>query len=364
VPDWRDRSLADLLADHGLGRAIERDFPTDGWSGATFTRLEDHGGRRFVLKRTSLARDWIARSTLDDRLREAWLAGAGREAFTSTSGARVGTAYLGAAADGHGGAAILMPDLSDALIAWERPGVDPVIDPATLERVLGAMATLHRGPWATALQDRGVHTGESAPPWCPLPERLLLLSRPSAAAYAAEANPVGGRFLAGWDAFEQHAPPAAVGLIRDLSADVGPLVAALGQLPLVGLHGDLKLANVALLPGGEVALIDWQMTLRAPVAVELGWFLVSNSASLPAPPEVVLDAYRRASLALASGDDPDPLGSWDVQVDLGLLAGLLLRGWRKGLDAAAGATLASGISAAEDLAWWLDRAVAAAARRL
>jgi len=42
----------------------------------------------------------------------------------------------------------------------------------------------------------------------------------------------------------------------------------------------------------------------------------------------------------------------------------LLRGWRKGLDAEAGLTLASGMSAAEDLAWWSARAVEAADRRL
>jgi hypothetical protein len=375
VPDWRDRSLPDLLAEHGLEAAVERDFPTDGWSGATFSTLEDHSGRRFVLKRTSLERDWIARATQDDRLREAWLAGADPTGFDSgsvgpgasaESGARVGTAYFGAAADGDGVAAILMPDLSDSLIAWERAGVDPVIDPATLQRVLGALATLHRRPWADALEDVAAVAGEPPLPWCPLPERLLLLSRPSAEGYARDANPVGPRFLAGWDAFEQYAPPGAVGLIRDLSADVQPLVAALGQLPIAGLHGDLKLANVALLPEGEVALIDWQMSLRAPVAVELGWFLVSNSASLPDTPEALLDDYREASLALARGGNggQELLHEWDTQLDLALLVGLLLRGWRKGLDTAAGATLASGVSAADDLAWWSEHAIAAAARRL
>jgi hypothetical protein len=370
MPDWRDRPLPELLAEHGLDGVTERDFPTDGWSGATFTRLEQPDGRRWVLKRTSLERDWIARATTDERLREAWLAEAGPAVFhAAVVGPGVGTAYLGAATDGDGVAAILLPDLSDSLIAWERPGVDPVISEATLQRVLDALARLHRLPWDAALDDPATGAGEPPAPWCPLPERLLLLSRPSAEGYASDGNAVGGRFLVGWDAFEQHAPRAAIGLIRDLSADVGPLLAALGQLPSAGLHGDLKLANVALLPDGDVALIDWQMTLRAPVAVELGWFLVSNSASLPSTPEVVLDGYRQASLALAGariepGSEPEPLALWDTQVDLALLVGLLLRGWRKGLDTAAGTTLASGVAAADDLAWWSERAVAAAARRL
>ena len=46
------------------------------------------------------------------------------------------------------------------------------------------------------------------------------------------------------------------------------------------------------------------------------------------------------------------------------IVGLLLRGWRKGLDAEAGVSLASGIPAATDRATWADRAVEAARRRL
>ncbi len=47
-----------------------------------------------------------------------------------------------------------------------------------------------------------------------------------------------------------------------------------------------------------------------------------------------------------------------------MIVGLLLRGWRKGLDAEADTALASGVRAADDLAWWCARAVEAADRRL
>ena len=40
--------------------------------------------------------------------------------------------------------------------------------------------------------------------------------------------------------------------------------------------------------------------------------------------------------------------------------GLLLRGWRKGLDADTGHVLPTGVSAAADLRWWSEAAVAAA----
>jgi hypothetical protein len=52
----------------------------------------------------------------------------------------------------------------------------------------------------------------------------------------------------------------------------------------------------------------------------------------------------------------------DDDVHAAILVGLLLRGWRKGADAEAGVVHASGISAADDLAWWCERAVEAADR--
>jgi hypothetical protein len=366
---WRDRSLLDLLTEFDLELLPEHDFPTDGWSGATFTSLVDSDGRRFVLKRTSLAVDWIARATRDDDLREGWLAALPRGALawmpTSMS------PYLGAASDGDG-VAILTPDISNELIAWERPGHDPAIDRATLARVVRAMARLHAIPWSRVLESALARDDAGSAPWCPLPERLTLLSPASAERYAADGNPVGDRFLAGWEAFRKLASPSAMDLVDRLDADPSPLVLALEVLPWLGLHGDLKLANVALLPDDAVAFIDWQMTTQAPVTVELAWFLVSNSASLPVGPDEVLRGYHDA-LDWDSGrwgteghphDFEGLVGDWDLQRDLVWIIGLLLRGWRKGLDAQAGVILPSGTSAVDDLAWWSQRASEAAARRL
>ena len=366
---WQDRSLLDLLRQFGLDLLPEHEFPTDGWSGATFTTVADSDGRRYVLKRTSQATDWIAHATRDDRLREGWLAALPQDALSSMPGSMV--PYLGAAADGNG-VAILMPDLSNELIAWERPCHDPTIDRATLARVVRAIARLHAMPWTRVLESTLERDGDEPPPWCPLPERLTLLTPSSAARYAADGNPVSDRFLAGWAQFERRASLAARDLVARLDADPSPLVAALDRLPALGLHGDLKLANVALLPDDRVSYIDWQMTLVAPVAIELGWFLVSNSGSLPLKPEEVLVGYREALewdsgrwAAEGHGDDLDGLvGDWETQRDLAWIVGLLLRGWRKGLDAEAGTVLPSGISAADDLAWWCERAVEAAERRL
>ncbi len=370
---WRDRPLADLLDASGLAGVAEQPLATDGWSGATFTTLE-RGDERFVLKRASPATDWIVRATDDRAIREAWLAGQGLrdEPWLRPAAAPVTVPFLGAAADPAGAAVILMPDLSPQLTAWARVGDGPVLTAEAADRLIRGIAALHALPWSEILASRADRDGAPAPPWCPLPERLTLLTPRSAAGYAAHGNPVGARFLAGWDGFGRHAPAAARDLVERLADDPGPLVRALATLPVVGLHGDVKLANVARHADDTLTFIDWQMTLRAPVAVELGWCIVTNSAELPEPPDAVLHRYREAIGAVAGGwqfggevRGLDALvGDWDLQVDLAMIVGLLLRGWRKGLDTVAGATLGSGIAAADDLAWWCERAVDAAERRL
>ena len=331
--------LAEVLAAHGLTGLAEEPLHTDGWSGARMTRVERGDGARFVLKRDSLALDWIARETGDvPELREAALADA-RPALPPP----VRLPHLGVGRDGDL-VGLLMPDLTGTLLRWEAP-----ITEAQMDAVLAALAALHRERWERALP--------ADFPWTDVRQRVLLLTRRSAARYEAAGNPVGARFRTGWDAFDRHASAAARDLIDGLTRDPEPLFRALARLPSVGLHGDLKLGNAGLGDDGTVWLIDWQMTLVAPVAVELGWFLVCNVAGLPLPPDDVLERYR--AIAGLANDDV-----WQTQRDLAVVTGLLLRGWRKGLDADVGLVTACGWSAAEDVAWWSREGPEAARRRL
>ena len=384
---WTSEPLTALLERHELGGVAEAPFPNDGWSGATLTRLvRPRDGRAFILKRTSWATDWIARSTRDHALREGFVA-----SMPLPLAEPLVAPYHGAGADGTS-VGILMPDLTDELIGWERAAGEPPLTQESVERVMAALARLHAMPWPVAERDDAVFVWPSVP----LRERLLLLTASSAARLAAGGVAAGERFLTGWAAFERHAPPAARELVQSLDRDPQPLLDVLGRLPATVNHGDMKLSNVAFLGEERVALIDWQMIALAPVALELGWLLVSNSGSLPERPEAVLERYQRAIRSIAGtpvgpirpfdpivpfplaaaqaaiGNDPAPtfrtmelsVGDWDAQLDLSWIIGLLMRGWRKGLDADAGAVLASGVAATDDLADWSARAVEAARRRL
>jgi hypothetical protein len=315
-------SLEQLLAEHGLAGIAEEPFPNDGWSGARLTRLR-RGDAAFIVKRDSLATDWIARSTRDGPvLREAWFAARPR-ALPAPARAP----YLGVARDGDE-FALLMPDLSGVLFDWTRP-----IELASLDRVLDALRALHRDP----LPD------EPAPLWCPLRERLLLISRPALERPGPAHDAVADRLLPGWDAFDRVAPRDARDLIRSLSQEPEPLLRALRRLPQRLIHGDLKLANAGIAPDGHVELVDWQMVMFAPAEVELGWFLVANVATLPLAADAVLTRYDA-----------------DADLELAWIVGLLLRGWRKGYDVEAGVLHPSGMTARDDLALWSGRAVAAA----
>lgn len=331
--------LASLLAQHELAEAIEEPLPNDGWSGARLTRLTRADGAGFVIKRDSLALDWIARVTDDDPLlREAQLAIA-----APALPAPVRLPHLGVARDGDM-VALLMPDLTGTLLRWEQPSQIDAVD-----RVIGALAALHATPWQDQLP--------AAFPWTDIRRRVLLLTRASAAEYERAGLPVGERFRLGWDAFDRQVRPRVKGLIDGMTADPEPLLAALARLPRAGLHGDLKLGNAGPAVDGTVLLIDWQMTLVAPIAVELGWFLVCNTAGLPLTPADALERYR---IAARLPDDE----AWHAQWDLAVLVGLLLRGWRKGFDTEAGVIYPNGKAAAWDLAWWGSQALGAAARRL
>jgi hypothetical protein len=332
-------ALADALEAHGLTGVPEEPMRHDGWSGARLTRLVRADGARFVIKRDSLALDWIARVTDDVAdLREARLVRA-----APALPAPVQLPHLAAARDGDQ-QALLMPDLTGTLLTWEAP-----VDAATVDLVLEALAALHRQPWHEQLPTNF--------PWTDLRRRVLLLTRRTAAGYEAAGLPVGERFRLGWDAFDRQVRPPVRALIDGLTADPDPLFRALARQPDAGLHGDLKLGNVGLEPDGTVWMIDWQMTLVAPIAVELGWFLVCNVAGLPLPPEEILERYR----VLAGIADDE---AWAAQWDLAILVGLLLRGWRKGFDTEAGVVTASGKASAYDLAWWGSQAIGAAERRL
>jgi hypothetical protein len=201
-----------LASPAARGQRARRDLPRsrsriDGWSGRTLTVLQ-RGRERFVLKRTSPTMDWIVRATHDVALREGVVANGSLHLVEPLV-----APYLGTASDGDG-IAILMPDLSAELIAWERRPTTPASRWRHSSRVLQRTAgsTRCRGPTTEPT------TPDWSWPWCPLRERLLLLtgpppSLPRRGPRRRRALPVRvGRL-------DRTAPAAARALVEQLSTD-------------------------------------------------------------------------------------------------------------------------------------------------
>ncbi len=320
MPAYPD--LPSLLGAHGLGGVEEHDLTHSGFSGARITSLTRADDRRFVLKRMSLARDWIMRATDDTSCREAAFADAAPPLAKHITTPSLGIAPV------EGGMALLMDDLSGHLLPPDR------ISETQTDAIIGGMAALHALPLPA----------QDAAPWCDLRRRLLLLTPAGARIASAYGAPVADDLARGWQLFDALTPLAVAAQIRSLSEDPAPLIAALATLPRSLLHGDLKFDNIGLDPAGRMWLIDWAMPMLAPPALELGWFLAINSRRLPLSLDETMRRY-----AAAAGMEGSARDRHDASA---VLCGLLLRGWRKALDADGGAP--------EELRWWCERASEAA----
>jgi hypothetical protein len=149
----------------------------------------------------------------------------------------------------------------------------------------------------------------------------------------------------GWVRLAQVDHPV-VPVADQLRRDPSPLLAALEATPPTLLQGDWKMGNLGRHADGRTILLDWAYPGRGPGAYELAWYLAINSARLPQSKEDTIEAYRSA----LERRGVETAGWFDIQLDLCLLGQLLILGWEKALGGG------------DELAWWLDRGLAGAAR--
>lgn len=308
-------NLKHLLNEHAVSLSNWVEMSQRGFSGARIYKQSNHEGLSYVLKVTSAHADWIMQATSDHGCREAILANA-----ACVRDARINSPAIGSARDGAV-FSILMQDISEYLLSNER------LTHEQLETILLGMSRLHS---LTPPNESDVSS-------CSIENRLTLFRPdPGKLAHFRIANDI----LRGWELFFDYSPRNIAALVRSLFDDLGPLKRALGQLPNCFLHGDLKLDNIGIRPGGALSLIDWSMPMIAPAAIELGWFLAMNSRALPISLDETITAYTSYSNIERH--------LHERHQSLTILCGLLIRGWRKALDAASGEP--------SELHWWCERA--------
>ena len=334
------RALEALL---GPVRALHRRplNKMSGFSGATHERIElelDDGARRnLVLKNTDLARDWIASHSHDTHGREALVLSEPRLAAVWEIYERPYLAY----AVEPGRVALLSIDLSE----WLFPNERAPIAPEKQNRLIDSMARMHARFWEADLDDIAGLAD---------PRNVLdlvghdLLQNPRQLATVNEG--LRDSIVRGWTKVRELLPPDAYDW---LTRPVAESTKDWDRLPWTLLHGDIKIANFAVLPSGRVAAFDWSVTSNGPCGFELGWYLTVNATRICGRKEAFLEDYRRA-LEAALGTPLDP-STWSEMVEVAIFSGARTLLWSKAM------ALEGGTDAARrEWTWWEDQLVARA----
>ena len=317
--------------------ALEREPMSSpaGFSGSRFERLRvtlANGERRsFVVKRTAVTDDWLARQTGDSVGREAMLLGEPRlagvwEVFASP--------YL-AYAMSSGSIGLLMEDLADHL----PPDVREPLPDEQEEALLSRLARMHARYWNAPELDL---------PWLAAPQRLIGILHPRTIGELAERHPtvpVLARARDGWKIALERLPREVATTLQRRPEELWERYA---DLPRTLLHGDSKVANFAFYPDDRVMAFDWTHTAAGPVGVELGWYVTVNASRLTASKDQALARYRALLEEALRRRVPD--AEWERTVALVALTGAMLLLWSKALALAGGSKKAE-----EEWAWYVER---------
>ena len=335
-----------LAAFIGPVRAIARTpLVTTGYTAAHHERLDvtlSTGElRRLVVKRVRPAEDWTASRTGDRLGREATLLG---EPALAAVWETIECPYL-AFWSALGEIGLVMDDLSPFLL----PDVRAPLSEEQEEQLLTALAGLHARFWRAPALDL---------PWLARAEHYAgLLDARSAANDDTDARTAAAglpatlrqRVQLGWAAARRRLPASFAAALATPAADVAR---AWAGLPRTLLHGDVKVANFALMPGHKVAAFDWAMLGTGPATIDVGWYLAVNASRLARPKDELLARYRALLTQRLGAPLSDTL--WDSLVRVAVIGGARMHLWSKAL-----ALESDGTGARAEWAWWVEHLEAA-----
>ena len=209
-----------------------------------------------------------------------------------------------------------------------------IVDRDRHRRIVHALTRLHESTVGARLDGL-----------CPLADRYRLLAPEVVRPWAGRDFLLPPLVIRGWDYFDDAVPPDVAEAVHALHASTDELARRLLERETVLVHGDLRLANLALTPD-RVVLFDWgALTTIAPPAVEWGEYLAIDVQCVDATHDEFLEDIRAAE-----GPRYDA-----VALHLALLGELAFIGWNKALDLVEGD---EGLRARQrvDLDWWVAAA--------
>ncbi len=327
-----DRSTIERLL--GSAEAIHRtQLSTNGYSGSIHEKVEVQlrSGRRvsLVVKQVNLAMDWTAYRTGDEGGRECLLLA--EPALDGLWEKVFHCPYLAFSVQGSE-VALLMEDLTPHLL----PDEDAPISADVEDALLGCLAKMHASYWESQVLDL---------PWLTPPEARFRVMGPQAASEAGwrlPTPPVFDLIQRGWRTAEERLSSKEMQILRQ---PAGGMAEACSSLPWTLLHGDAKMAHFALMPGGHVAALDWELIGVGPATLDVGWYLAVNSQRLARPKEDVMTRYRELLEGELGARVSDSV--WERMVFAGLLCGAVMLLWAKALALEDGQP-----GAAKEWDWW------------
>jgi hypothetical protein len=316
-------SVEELLA----GATSREPFgTTDSKSGSAFERVVIDG-ESLIVKHVHIDDDWTMRFNGDigNHPAQVWQAGL-MDVIPDRIDHGVVAVAAGLGRNGWG-AAILMRDLSDAMV----PPGDDLLTTAQHLTLIDDLAALSARMWGWT-DNVGL---------VPLDTRWTWFNHTSLAVEQERGwpDPVPKIAFDGWQRFAERAPADVSAAIDALRRDAAPLVGAMRQTPLTFVHGDWKLGNLGIAADGRTVLIDWTYPGEGPCCYELAWYLSVNRARMPMSKEATIERFRSS----LESNGIDTTRWFDRQLTLSLLASLVIFGWEKALGGD------------DELGWWCDR---------
>ena len=305
--EWLGRVLGAPVTDVTVGP-----YEPNGWSAtnslfeSVCVTLADGSQRQLVMKTSTWDSDWMMQGTTDRLCRAArvWEHG-----ILDRVPDLIDHATVAAWADSDGRQCILMRDAREDLLGDNAP---VSVDHEHL--VLRGMAALHAEFFQQdpGLEDPGLGLCS--------PRGFYKVFAPDVAGQWPRGTSVAMDMVAdGWRLLDNFVDADVARLLRALAEDPTPLTTALWRYPTTLVHGDLRTANLGIVPGDapRLLVLDWARVACAPPAVDLGWHLATSRDAVPWSRDEVINVYRE-KLACALGDRFDPAW-WEPQLRLALL---------------------------------------------